>query len=358
MGHGAAAGMIAADPRPEVGWLADGTAFYAPVGEVVTDGDLVMCHLCGQLLRSVTAHLRAHGWTKDAYRTAFGLERSQPLEGAATRKRRAAAFSARLLFEPAVREGSAAGRARARAGSLARDAAAAARGRPLPEQRRRKASQALASISRAAMAEANRTRAARHIAATAAAAAGRAGYPSIGELVLARLAEGASLAAISRQAGLHKDWLSRHLTQVDPAAAAAVATGAAFRTASADVRWLPAVRALGFADVGEYLRERHVAQHRTVNQIAAEAGMSFHAARTALRRHGLEARPHASRRHEAALRETAVAAAAGFGTVADYVAARRAAGWTWAALAAESGQPQSWLRRHGSAPGAGLTARR
>jgi hypothetical protein len=50
------------------------------------------------------------------------------------------------------------------------------------------------------------------------------------------------------------------------------------------------------------------------------------------------------------VREEAVAAAAGFGTVAAYVAARRAAGRTWASLAAECGQPQSWLRRHGGEP--------
>src|ERR1700685_1802378 len=118
MTHAAIAGP-AAGPRPPVGRLADGTAFYAPSGEVIADGDLVLCHLCGLLRRSVTAHLRAHGWTKEAYCAAFGLERGQSLEGAPTRKLRAAAFSARLLFEPAVRDGSAAGRARARAGSLA-----------------------------------------------------------------------------------------------------------------------------------------------------------------------------------------------------------------------------------------------
>ncbi len=212
---------LAGGVRPAIGRLSDGTAFYAPPGEVVTDGDLVLCHLCGRLRRSVSAHLRVHGWTKEEYCAAFGLERGQSLEGTATRKLRAAAFSTRLLFEPAVRNGSAAGRARARTGSLARDAAAAARGRPMPEQRRRKARQALAGIPRAAVAEANRARAARQIAETGAAVAARAGYRSIGALVLAGLAKGASLASMSRQAGLHKDWLSRHLAALDPAAARA-----------------------------------------------------------------------------------------------------------------------------------------
>jgi hypothetical protein len=41
-----------------------------------------------------------------------------------------------------------------------------------------------------------------------------------------------------------------------------------------------------------------------------------------------------------------MAGALGFVTVAEYVAQRRNEGRTWSALAAESGQPQSWLRRH------------
>src|SRR5215468_3530686 len=126
---------------PPIGMLADGTPFYAPIGEVIVDGPLVTCHLCGRALRSVTAHLRVHGWTKRAYCEAFGLERGQSLEGQETRKLRAATFTSRLVFDPAVRAGSAAGRERARAGELSRDAAAAARGRRHPEQRRRKARQ-------------------------------------------------------------------------------------------------------------------------------------------------------------------------------------------------------------------------
>ena len=136
--------------RPVVGVLADGTPFYAPIGEVLVADARVTCHLCGRSFRSVTAHLRAHGWSKERYCTAFGLERTQSLEGHETRKLRSAAFAARLIFEPAVREGSAAGRARARAGELARDAAAAARGRPFPEQRQEeeRASQGCTPVGR------------------------------------------------------------------------------------------------------------------------------------------------------------------------------------------------------------------
>ena len=202
--------------RAPVGVLADGTPFYAPIGEVISHGPLVRCHLCGRALRSVTAHLRVHGWTKQAYCEAFGLERGQSLEGDETRKLRAAAFTSRLVFDPAVREGSATGRERARSGELARDAAAAARGRRHPEQRRRKARQARAAAQAAVIAQANSERARARMAGVAADVARRHGYPDIGAFVLARVASGASLAAISREVGLHKDWLSRHLAGIDP----------------------------------------------------------------------------------------------------------------------------------------------
>jgi len=335
--------------RPVAGVLADGTACYAPFGEVVIiDGALVTCHLCGRSLRSVTAHLRAHGWTKDTYCEAFGLERGQSLEGPPTRKLRAAALTARLAFDASIREGSAAGRQRARTGALARDAARAARGRPIPEQRRRKALRALAEVSPSAVARANAQRARERLAEVAAAAARRAGYPDIRALVLARAADGASLAAISREAGLHKDWLSRHLGEIDPAAAAAVRP---LRPDRWDAGWRPALRRLGFPDVASYLRERHTVQHQTISAIAAEAGLSQHAVVSALRRHQLDRTPHAAKRHASVQRAAGVAAGLGFASMADYLTRRRAAGWTWSAIAAESGQPPSWIRRQAVACG-------
>ncbi len=333
--------------RPVAAVLADGTPCYAPVGEVViVDGTRVTCHLCGRSLRSVAAHLKAHGWTKDAYCEAFGLERGQSLEGPQTRKLRAAAFAARLVFDAAIREGSAAGRDRTRAGDLARAAAAAARGRPIPEQRRRKALRALAEIPPASIARANAERARRRLADEAAGAAARAGYPDIRALVLARVAEGASLAAISREAGLHKDWLSRHLADIDPAAAADARLALARRW---DAAWRPALNRLGFADVAGYLHARHVVQHRTVSAIAAEAGLSHHAVTSALRRHRLDRTAHAAKRHASRERAAEVAAGLGFESMAGYLTRRRSAGWTWQAIAAETGQPPSWIRRQAAA---------
>ena len=329
--------------RPVAGALTDGTPYYAPVGEVVVDGSRVICHLCGRALRSVVSHLRWHGWTTEQYREAFGLERGQSLEGPATRKLRATHFTARLVFDPAVRDGAAAGRERARTGELARAAAAAARGRPIPEQRRRKAVQALAATPRAVVARANREHADQYLAGVAAEVARDQGYPDIGAYVLARLDAGLSLAGISREAGLHKDWLSRHLRQVDPAAADAVRGRSGRRH---DARWLPAVQRLGFADVAGYLAERHVRQHQTINAIAAEIGVSHQAVASALRRHGLQATSHAAKRHDARRRADDIAAGLGHPAIAAYIGQRRAEGWTWNAIAAESGQPQTWLRRH------------
>ena len=315
--------MISAEPRFRlpVGVLGDGTPYYAPAGEVIVDGSLVTCHLCGRSLRSVTAHLRVHGWTKQAYCEAFGLERGQSLEGPETRKLRAAALASRLVFDPAIRQGSAAGRERTRTGELTQDAAQAARGRRMPEQRRRKAMAALAAIPPPVIARANRERAGRHLARVAAEVASRHGYPNLGSFVLARVEQGASLAVISREAGLNKDWLSRHLGRVDPAAAEAVRHR---RPQRLDARWLPALAWLGFGDVASYLHERHIVQHWTVNAIAAEVGLTHHAVENSLRRHGLARMAHAAKRHEASQRAVQVAAGLGFGSIASYVADRRA----------------------------------
>jgi rubrerythrin len=65
----------------QVGQLPDGTPFFAPLGELVRDGDeRVQCHLCGRFMRIVGGtHIRVgHGWTLDAYREAFRLPQHEP----------------------------------------------------------------------------------------------------------------------------------------------------------------------------------------------------------------------------------------------------------------------------------------
>lgn len=358
-----------------VGVLADGTAHYAPVGEVALDGSRVICHLCGRSYRSVAAHLASHGWTKDRYCESFGLERGQSLESIETRKLRAAALTARLVFDPAMRAGSAAGRERAKAGELAKDAAAAARGRPFPEQRRNKAARARTASPTAVVAQANRQRADRHLAEVAESVARAHGFADLQAFVADRARAGVSLAAISREAGLHKDWLSRHLRRIDPEAAAWVAGAGAGAGAAAgggagaaaggragaaagvggraQARWLPVLRELGFEDLAGYLRCRHAEQHWTVNAMSRELGVSRQALEAALARHGLARVAHAAKRFAADQRAAQVAAGLGYASIAEYVSARRSKGLTWRALADESGQPQTWLRRHAE-PGVGI----
>lgn len=326
--------------------LPDGTPSHAPIGTVVRDGDRVLCHLCGKWFKSVVAHLRSHGWHHLAYREAFGLLRSVPLEGTATRGLRASAMTQRRAHDPAIRAGCALGQELVRTGALADAAAQAARGRRHPEQRRRKTLAALAAINPAARAEGSRRRADRHLHDTAQAAAERLGHPGIGALVRHRTAQGASLAAISREAGLHKDWLCRHLAFVDPAAAADVAASAARRRAErTDARWHPVVLALGFADVPAYLTDRHRTRKHTIAMIATETGRSRSAVESALRRHGIERLPHAASRAGRDVRADAVAARFGFADVGGYFADRRADGMSWRAIAAECGQPATWVRR-------------
>ena len=328
--------------HPVVAVLADGTPSYAPLGTVVRNGARVQCHLCGGWFRSVGAHLRAHGWGRAGYREAFGLERTESLEGAATRDRRSAALRRRAATEPAVRDGSAAGRALMRSGAIARAAAAAARGRAQPEQRRRKTLRSLAAISPAARAAGTRRAAEERLRRVAADAAERLGFPDLGTLVRTRVAEGASLAAISRECGLHKDWLCRHLATVDPAAAREVA---GLPLARLDAPWRPVLRRLGYADVRSYLVARHVDGRRTVAAIAAETGLSRGAVLTALRRHGVPVTAHAAawgRRQDGAAE---VATRFGFPDLGAYLDDRRAAGLSWRAVAAECGRPATWLRR-------------
>jgi hypothetical protein len=330
------------DCRPVVGVLGDGTPYFAPIGQVVADGAQVTCHLCGKRFRSVAAHLPSHGWTKAQYCEAFGLERTQSLEGADTRKLRAAVFGARLVFEPALRAGSANGRRRAASGQLTRQAAEAARGRPFPEQRRQRQRAAVSAAARTQLASANSQRAGQRLTAVAEAVAQRHGYADIGLLVEDMVRAGHSLAGISRACGLDKDWMQRHLPQLDPVVAATVSRRG---DDWLDARWLPSLQAMGFADVASYLRQRHLVEHMSVNAIAGEVGLSFHTVKSALSRHGLAVTAHAPKRYSAQRRASEVAAHLGVDSIPDFIDSRRASGWTWQQLAAASGQPEAWLRR-------------
>jgi len=101
-----------------------------------------------------------------------------------------------------------------------------------------------------------------------------------------------SLAAIGRECGLSKDWIFRHLHSLDADAAKLASTS---RQKARDARWLAG--SLSFGDVASYLRQRHLIEHASVNAIAREVGVSFHAARSALQRHEITMPHHAATRH-------------------------------------------------------------
>jgi hypothetical protein len=65
-----------------VGRLEDGTAYFAPLGQLLWDPeeDRLKCHLCGGWFRFVgSSHLyRTHGWTLARYREAFQLRENVP----------------------------------------------------------------------------------------------------------------------------------------------------------------------------------------------------------------------------------------------------------------------------------------
>jgi lambda repressor-like predicted transcriptional regulator len=310
---------------------------HAPIGQMLTDGERVRCHLCGRWFLSVASHIRVHGWSKADYIAEFGLELGNPLSGPVTRERRAAALLARKV-EPAIRHAQQRALTRSRSGALAAAAAQAARGRRHPTERRSKTLAALAGIDPQARAEGNRRRGRRHRERLTQQVAARFGFATFDAYLADRFDAGMSMAAISREAGLHKDWVSRHVS-------AAGLSPDTSGSGGAD-RLAPAARRLGFAGTLAYLTTTHLEQHRSVASIAAEAGVTRSTVLTALRRHGIDPVPHATKRHHADTRGRTVAEALGFATLRAYITDRRDAGMPWTALAAETGLPATTLRRH------------
>ena len=99
-----------------VGRLEDGTAYFAPLGQLLwdPDEDRLKCHLCGGWFRFLgSSHLlRTHGWTLAQYREAFQLRGNVPtcseqLSAAhradAQRRIDADQFGARYLPSPGTR---------------------------------------------------------------------------------------------------------------------------------------------------------------------------------------------------------------------------------------------------------------
>ncbi len=75
----------ASQARP-LGQLPSGEAYFAPIGEMRSDGERMQCHLCGRWYRMVGGShlLSAHGWTTAEYRDAFLLNLTTSTVGPAT----------------------------------------------------------------------------------------------------------------------------------------------------------------------------------------------------------------------------------------------------------------------------------
>jgi hypothetical protein len=114
-----------------------------------------------------------------------------------------------------------------------------------------------------------------------------------------------------------------------------------------ELRLRPTARRLGYTDVAAYLRGEHLERHRTVAALAIEAEVSAWTIATALRRNGIQPIPHTTKRSTAAHRSSTTAQALGFDSLSSYIRHRRTCGFTWKALARESGLPETTIRRHG-----------
>jgi len=170
----------------------------------------------------------------------------------------------RRAVEPAVRIGFEAGQQRARSGALTRTPRGLPGAPPAGAAPPQDPAHAGLGVP-GARAAGRRRYTEQWLHRTAEEAAAKLGHPDIGSLVRARWPPGKP-GSISREAGLHKDWLCRHLATVDPATAAAVAE-TELEPVRHDARWLPSLQALGFADVRSYLVERHVVDTWTVHSI-------------------------------------------------------------------------------------------
>jgi ROS/MUCR transcriptional regulator protein len=104
----------------------DGTALYAPRGELVVeaDGEAVICHVCGRAFRDLSgSHLRhAHRLDAGAYRLLVGLSPRRALQAPALSARRSDVLRARLARDARLRQGMPVGVKLARSGELHRRA--------------------------------------------------------------------------------------------------------------------------------------------------------------------------------------------------------------------------------------------
>jgi predicted transcriptional regulator len=82
----------------------DGTPVFHPIGKLLIDLDdqRMCCGLCGRWFLALGGHLsRAHDWSADDYRAAFGLNAQRPLQAPAVSAAQANSLRRRLETERA-----------------------------------------------------------------------------------------------------------------------------------------------------------------------------------------------------------------------------------------------------------------
>ncbi len=147
-----------------LGRLDDGTAYYAPLGELVYDtvADRVQCHLCGEWFRALApSHLwQRHGWTREEYVEAFGLRVRRPLVSPSVSSIKSVQARRWYDMDPRIRDNLAKGLRMMLDQKRRAQWAAQTRGVPLPLERLRSAQKSIG----AAMATQARTTAERRAA--------------------------------------------------------------------------------------------------------------------------------------------------------------------------------------------------
>lgn len=275
---------LRASARP-VGRLADGTPYYVPIGqrEYDPDADRYRCALCGRWMRNVLGtHIRSHGWTRAAYIEAFGLMLTHGMVAESVRRRLSEHGRDLLAHDPRVRDGLRLGADLVRAGAN-RERGLAQRGRPMPAER-------LAVVR--PLIDAGRDQKLACFAERLAARYRELGADDIRAWLRQRyVVEGATLIEIAAQLRVSQPTVRQQLLAHGIPPDRGRTRRARLRTALTE-----RLAALGFADLGSYVRDRWIEQEWDVKRIAAEAGVRDTTITSAIRRFNLH-RPPTTKQH-------------------------------------------------------------
>lgn len=247
--------------------LPDGTGLHAPYGQLVRDPGTgrVCCHLCGRWFRSVSSHVRRHGYTAESYREAIGLCRTRPLTSddvsAAISRRQADAY----LRQPEVRERLEVGQRLARSGQLGWRARGAVDREPPAE---------LVAVRRDTLGRGRQTRI-RERDDILSVRLDELGCSDLGDYLRTAYAAGASLADLRTATGLGVARLRAAMATAGVDVRRPGDTTPAGRRARALANEKTAAARVGTDDISAWLTERHAAGW-SLSRLGREVGRSAH----------------------------------------------------------------------------------